>query len=139
MNNETLDQAVQGVLGAPIIRQIVLDLKPDMDKLREAIGTALKGVAKAREEELVKDWEEANVGKDNETSAAVWSEDSEADHKAIERDKKCLAELSRLFNKLQAVATPGEMHVIFEENAWAGFGEVVMALRRHNIPLPKIT
>jgi len=140
MTDKSFEQEVEDMMGAPLIQQILKQVGSDkVGKIQEGVRAALREVVKAREEGLVRDWEAANVGKDNDTSSAVWGKDSEADLAAIAEEKKYFGEMSELFYKLQAVATPGETHIIFEENAWAGFDEVVRALRRHNIPLPKIT
>lgn len=134
MANKTLDQAVQGVLKAPIIRQIILDLNPDLARLRESIATALKGVAKAREEELVKGWEAAKKSGKGET-VCRWGKGS----KPTEEAKKYDEEIDRFFNELEAkYNTAPEPEGPLNNDDLLGFQNILEFARRLKVQLPRL-
>lgn len=133
MTNDNRDQIIRDVMDSPLVRQIIANLNPNPTKLREAVEASLKAIALEAEEEAVKDFGAAGDGLAGGEFLAVWGTDSEADRAAVAKEKEVVAELSDIFYKLQAVATPGELCVIFEDNAWGGFAEVVKSLRRHGV------
>ena len=126
-------QAVQDILDSPLMKQIVSSLNPDPEKLREAVEASIRAVALEREREAVKDFGAAAYDLRPGEGIAVWGTPSEPDPAIMAKEKETSAQLAEVFYKLQAVATPGELRVIFEDNAWTGFAEVVQALRRHDI------
>jgi len=134
MANKTLDQAVQGVLEAPIIRQIILDLKPDLAKLREAIATALKGVAKAREEELVKGWEAAKQSGKGET-VCRWGKG----RARSQEDERVDAEIDRFFNELEVKYNKAHaLKEMLNNDDLLGFQNVLEFARRLKVQLPRL-
>jgi len=62
MKKEKVDRVVQEMMDSPLIRHIISSLNPDMDKLRKAVTATLREIGQIAEEELRKDWEDAQLG-----------------------------------------------------------------------------